>query len=110
MQRKLRAFSGRSAKNQQTDDRRRRAKRARIAPQQAVERTEIQRTKRCPDRQDAQNETEVAQAIRNKCFLARIGRFGPFEPKPDEEIAGYANQLPKNKELDEIVCQDDAEH
>ena len=67
-------------------------------------------TGRRPDHQDAEHESEVADAIGEKRFLGRLGRGVAFEPVPDEHVGSEADQLPKNEKHDEIVREHDAEH
>ena len=67
-------------------------------------------TGRRPDHQDPEHESEVADAVGEKGFLGGRGRGVAFEPMPDENIGSEADELPKNKEHDEIVREHDAEH
>ena len=41
---------------------------------------------RSPDHQDAEHEPEVADAVRDECFLRGIGSGVALEPMTDEQI------------------------
>ena len=94
VQRELRGLAHRAAKNQQAGHRRQ-TPRAWDLPKALLEHIEIQRTERRPDHEDAEQETEIAQAIGDEGFFGGVRCRRPFEPEADEQIAGDARPVPK---------------
>ena len=65
---------------------------------------------RCPNHQNAEHESEIADACGNERFLRCIRGRVAFEPVANQNIRGKANQLPKNEQHHEIVRENYAEH
>jgi hypothetical protein len=63
-----------------------------------------------PDQNDAEHESEIAQAIGEERLLARVGRGSLFVPKPNQQITGEPNQLPEDEHHDQVVRQHNAQH
>src|SRR3954468_23774816 len=75
-----------------------------------LELVEFHSAQQRPDDQNPHDETEIAETIRDKSLLARVGRSGALIPESDEQITRESDQLPKDEHLDEVVRNDNAEH
>ena len=102
LQRQLGRFARGATEQQQSDQRTRHV----LLP----ERREIHRTIAPVAHDDTEQEAEVAHPINDKSLFSRLRRRGPLVPVSDEQIGTEAHQFPKNKNHEQIISQDDAEH
>ena len=68
------------------------------------------RSRRRPDQEDAEHESEIANAVGQKSLIGGIGRGSVIEPVTDQEIGTDSDQLPEDEHHDEVVGQHDPEH
>ncbi len=109
MQRKLSRFTNRTAEDQKRGNRQK-CGMSRQSRQSRCDLTENDRAGRHPDHQNPEHESEIAHASSDECFFGRIRRGIAIKPVADQDVRRKANQLPKDKQHHEIVCQNDAEH
>ena len=110
VQRELRALAHRAAENQQARARRARAERGGIFEQLILQHVEIQRAEQRPHGENPEEKTEVAEAIRDEGFFARVRRRGFFVPETDEQIARDADEFPEDEHLEQVVREDNSQH
>ena len=109
MERELRGFADRAAKNQERGD----GEIAWIARDFGKMRHDIiehDRARRHPHHQNSDHESEIADAGGEKCFLGGFSGGIALEPVTDQHIGSKADQLPENKHHHEIVRENDPEH
>ena len=110
VEREHRALAHRAAEDQEAGHRRHAAPGFGSLEQTLLKFIEADRTERRPDEDDAEDESEVAETIRDERFLAGIGRGRLLIPEADEQIAGNTDELPEDEGHHQVVCEHDAEH
>ena len=71
---------------------------------------ECERAGDAPEHEDADHESEVADAVAEEGFLRGIGGGVFLIPVADEQVGAEADQLPEDEGHDEVVRQHDAGH
>ena len=76
----------------------------------AFHRVESEAARDSPQHEDADHETEVADAVAEEGFFRRIRRGVFLVPVTDEQVGAKSDQLPEDEGHDEVVRQHDAGH
>ena len=107
VQRELRGFAHGTAKNQEHGNCQKRGI-AGNAPELRNDVVEKDGTSRAPDHENAQHETEIANAISDERFFSGISRGIALEPMANEQIGTEADQFPEDEQHNEVVREHDA--
>ena len=71
---------------------------------------EVQRAERAEEQEHAEHESEVADAVDDECFLARIGRRLLQEIETDQQVAAQAHAFPSDEQQHVVRGEHQDEH
>ena len=109
VERELRALSNRTAE----DEEHCRTEEIRILREHGLlvlEAVERDGARSRPQHEDAEHETEVAEAVHDERLVRGLARGVAGEPVADEQVAAHADEFPEDEHHREIVREHDAEH
>ena len=71
---------------------------------------EGKRAQRCPNRHQADDHAEIADAIDDERLVGGGRGALPLDVKPDQEIRANADQFPEDEHHHDVARDDDAQH
>ena len=112
VERNLRALAGRADEQQQAD-RRQHAEMRRLDRHRRrgiLDGAEIERAEHRVDQKDAEDESPVADAVRDERLLAGVSRTLLLVPVADQQVRAETDAFPAHEHHQEVVSQDEHEH